>query len=106
MVESNGGAGLAGVRERTAELRQRQAAADASTKSDASQQDIAASKEAHANLIKARNTHYDHSYGHVDMRDDQIVGGGKETALQKYNPGIIISEKGREQDKKLDEHYE
>lgn len=63
-------------------------------------------KEAHAKIVEAQNTEYNHSYGHVDMRDEQIIGGGKEKALQRYSPGIVISEKGREQDKKLDEHYE
>jgi delta24(24(1))-sterol reductase len=63
-------------------------------------------KEAHAKIVEAQNTDYNHSYGHVDMRDEQIIGGGKEKALQRYTPGIVISEKGREQDKKLDEHYE
>lgn len=63
-------------------------------------------REAHATLIEAQNTKFDHRYGHVDMRDEQIIGGGKKNALQRYSPGIVISEKGREQDKKLDEHYE
>lgn len=63
-------------------------------------------REAHATIVNAQNIKYDHRYGHVDMRDDQIIGGGKENALQRYTPGIVISEKGREQDKKLDEHYE
>lgn len=67
---------------------------------------VAEAREAHATLIKAQNTQYDHGYGHVDMRDEQIIGGGKERALQRYNPGIVISEKGQEQDKILDSHYE
>lgn len=64
------------------------------------------SRKAHATIVNAQNTKYDHRYGHVDMSDEQIIGGGKENALQRYTPGIVISEKGREQDKKLDEHYE
>ena len=54
----------------------------------------------------AQNKHYNHSYGHVDMSDDQIVGGGKERAVTHYVPGINITEKGREKDKKLDAHEE
>ncbi|GAC76456.1 sterol reductase [Moesziomyces antarcticus T-34] len=45
-----------------------------------------------------------HSYLHVDLNDDQIMGGGKQQTLVKYTPGIVISEQGRETDKKLDEH--
>lgn len=63
-------------------------------------------QDAHDTIKKAQNTEYNHSYGHVDMSDDQIIGGGKERALTRYDPGIVITEKGREQDKKLDEHYE
>ena len=47
-----------------------------------------------------------HGYFNVDMRDEQIVGGGKERALIHYAPGINISEKGKETDKKLDLHDE
>lgn len=47
-----------------------------------------------------------HSYGKVDMSDEQIVGGGKDRTLIKYSPGIVISEKGQAQDKKDDEHHE
>lgn len=68
--------------------------------------EVAESKKAHATIVKAQNTEYDHRYGHVDMRDEQIIGGGKERALQKYTPGIIISETGKVTDKKLDEHHE
>jgi hypothetical protein len=96
--------------ERTAGLRGRDAgekvASNGNAGSAPSAEQVAQAKEARATIVKAQNTKYDHSYGHIDMRDDQIIGGGKENALQKYNPGIIISEKGKEMDKKLDEHYE
>lgn len=77
----------------------------ASTNAPATEEVVKA-QEAHAQIKKAQNTEYDHHYGHVDMRDEQIIGGGKERALINYNPGIIVTEKGREMDKKLDEHYE
>lgn len=67
---------------------------------------IEETKQAHETIKKAQNTPYDHRYGHIDMRDEQIIGGGKERALMRYDPGIVISEKGKEMDKKLDEHYE
>ncbi|PWN36771.1 putative ERG4-sterol C-24 reductase [Meira miltonrushii] len=69
-------------------------------------QEVAETKTAHDQIKRAQDTDYKHSYGHVDMRDEQIIGGGKERALVRYNPGIVISEKGRESDKKLDEHEE
>lgn len=47
-----------------------------------------------------------HSYGKVDMNDPQIIGGGKERTLIHYTPGINITEKGMEQDKKMDTHHE
>lgn len=71
-----------------------------------SAEEVTEAREAHARIKEAQNTDYNHSYGHVDMRDEQIIGGGKDKALQRYAPGIIISEKGREQDKMLDSHYE
>jgi delta24(24(1))-sterol reductase len=67
---------------------------------------VTRARKDHEATLKAQNTAFDHRYGHVDMRDDQIIGGGKEQALQKYTPGIVISEKGRELDKKMDQHYE
>jgi delta24(24(1))-sterol reductase len=76
------------------------------TSAPSSEEVTEAAKKAHAIISEAQNTDYNHSYGSVDMRDEQIVGGGKDKALQKYSPGIIISEKGREQDKMLDSHYE
>ena len=119
-MSSKANGGMAAVRERTAELRKRGAEADAAPGSPSSTramldgtvgsapsaQQVAQAREAHATLVKAQNTHFDHRYGHVDMTDEQIIGGGKERALQRYNPGIVISEKGREQDKLLDSHYE
>ncbi|KAJ1028770.1 hypothetical protein NDA16_001935 [Ustilago loliicola] len=53
---------------------------------------------------KKRNYVPKHSYFHVDLNDDQIMGGGKQQTLVKYSPGIVISEQGRQTDKKLDEH--
>ncbi|KAN0063357.1 C-24(28) sterol reductase [Thecaphora frezii] len=47
-----------------------------------------------------------HSYLNVDMKDEQIMGGGKQNTMIKYTPGIVITEKGREKDKKLDQHHE
>lgn len=47
-----------------------------------------------------------HAYGKVDMNDPQIIGGGKERTLVHYTPGINITEKGMEQDKKMDQHHE
>jgi len=119
-MTSQADGGLPSVRERTADLRKRNAVLDATPGSPSSTMamldgktgsaptadQVSQAREAHATLVKAQNTNYEHRYGHVDMRDEQIIGGGKEKALQKYNPGIVISEKGRETDKKLDEHYE
>lgn len=69
-----------------------------------SSEDVAAAKEQH-NIIKdAQQKPWKHAYFKPDLSDPQIVGGSKETALVNYNPGIVISEKGREKDKKLDEH--
>ncbi|CEH16753.1 erg4 erg24 ergosterol biosynthesis protein [Ceraceosorus bombacis] len=65
---------------------------------------VAAAKEAHDKIVKAQNTHFEHGYRKVDTRDDQIIGGGKERALTHYNPGIVITEKGRETDKRVDTH--
>ena len=49
---------------------------------------------------------YAHGYCKPDLRDPQIVGGGKERAVVQYMPGIVISEQGRERDKAMDSHYE
>ena len=45
-----------------------------------------------------------HGYCKPDLRDDQIVGGGKERAVTHYTPGIVITKKGRESDKRMDTH--
>jgi len=47
-----------------------------------------------------------HSYCKPDLRDEQIFGGGKERAVIAYKPGIVISEKGRDRDKAMDQHHE
>lgn len=47
---------------------------------------------------------YKHSYMHIDLNDDQVVGGGKERQLTHFIPGITVTEKGKESDKRLDQH--
>ena len=51
-------------------------------------------------------TKYHHTYAHPDLRDPQILGGGKQRAVVQTAPGISISEKGRERDKAMDTHHE
>lgn len=91
------------IRTRTAELKAKRAAASSSTDAP-SAQDILEAQKAHEVIVAAQNKSFDHGYFKVDLSDDQIIGGGKERALVNYNPGIIISEKGRETDKRLDKH--
>ncbi|KAK0557407.1 C-24(28) sterol reductase [Tilletia horrida] len=55
----------------------------------------------------ATATIFKHAYLHPDLLDPSIVTAQKkERSLLPHTPGIVISEKGRERDKKLDEHYE
>ncbi|CAO1613069.1 unnamed protein product [Parajaminaea phylloscopi] len=70
----------------------------------ATQDDVAVAKEQKKIIQQAKNTEWNHGYFSPDLRDPQIVGGSKETALINYNPGIVISEQGRVTDKKLDQH--
>ncbi|CAD6893802.1 unnamed protein product [Tilletia laevis] len=50
---------------------------------------------------------FKHGYLHPDLADPSIVTAQKkERAVIKHTPGIVISEGGRAQDKKLDAHYE
>lgn len=54
----------------------------------------------------ANDGEFKHGYCRPDMRDEQIVGGGKERAVAHYTPGIVITEKGQASDKKMDTHHE
>ena len=51
-------------------------------------------------------TKYHHAYAQPDLRDPQILGGGKQRAAVQTAPGISITEKGRERDKAMDTHHE
>lgn len=73
-------------------------------KDEVSEEQVAQAKEQHSILKSAQKKHWKHAYLSPDLKDPQIVGGNKETALIHYNPGIVISETGRKTDKKLDEH--
>lgn len=63
-------------------------------------------KEQHKIIKDAQKKEWKHAYFKPDLNDPQILGGNKENTLVHYNPGIVISEKGREKDKKLDQHDE
>lgn len=71
-----------------------------------SSEEVQAAKQQHKIIKDAQNTQWKHAYFKPDLNDPQILGGNKENTLVHYNPGIVISEKGREKDKKLDQHEE
>ena len=49
---------------------------------------------------------YHHSYCKPDMRDDQIMGGGKPRSSRRSSRGISITQKGQASDKRMDTHHE
>lgn len=67
----------------------------------------AASNADPAEVPKTRGP-YNHRWLHPDPHDPQIVWGKikARNEIVAHQPGIVISEHGREKDKQLDQHHE
>ncbi len=81
----------AGLRTRKATAKAAAATPNGKSKAPTAAQKRAAVQD-EKDFEEKKNYKPKHSYLHVDLNDDQIMGGGKQQTVVKYSPGIVISE--------------